>query len=141
MQISSEILNAEICPYCESKTKLVDSSLIYGKSYGPVFICSDWPECDAFVGCHKDTTNPLGRLADPNLRMWKKNAHAVFDELWKSGVMSRGESYQWLSSQLKTPLEYTHIGMFDVETCKKAVKACQQLKSTNKTYRGLVIRN
>jgi hypothetical protein len=36
------------------------------------------------VGCHKGTTKPLGRLADAELREWKKRAHAAFDPVWQA---------------------------------------------------------
>lgn len=47
----------------------------------------------------------------------KKN----FDELYKRGLMRRREAYKWLSDQLGLPPEYTHIGMFNPETCAKVV--------------------
>ena len=44
-----------------------------------------------------------------------------FDELYKRGLMKRREAYKWLSDQLGLPPEYTHIGMFNPETCAKVV--------------------
>lgn len=35
--------------------------------------------------------------------------------------MRRREAYKWLSDQLGLPPEYTHIGMFNPETCAKVV--------------------
>ncbi|MBO7256277.1 MAG: hypothetical protein J6V04_03005 [Bacteroidales bacterium] len=43
------ILTGKICPYCGKDSELIDSSEIYGTSYGPMYICRD---CDAYVGCY-----------------------------------------------------------------------------------------
>ena len=67
------------CDYCGRETEYVDSKVIYGKSYGKIYLCRN---CMAYVGVHKGTDKPLGRLANAELRNWKKAAHAVFDPLW-----------------------------------------------------------
>lgn len=107
------------CPYCGSKAKLVDSTVVYGRSYGLIWDCRP---CDAYVGVHKGTTNPLGRLANKELRKWKIKAHAAFDPLWKSGTMTRSNAYAKLATALKMDTKKVHIGMFDVETCKRVVQ-------------------
>ena len=73
------------CPYCGKEAELIDSSVIYGRSYGMAYICFD---CDAYVGTHKGTEKPLGRLANAELRKWKMRAHDAFDPIWKSRKMS-----------------------------------------------------
>ena len=126
------------CPYCQNKTELhMDSSIVYGKDYGPIHLCVCYPICDSYVGCHPGTTTPLGRPANKELRYWKKQAHEYFDHLWKTkkingiykkfipDTSNRKKSYIWLSEQLGLPEERTHIGMFDVKTCKKVVEICK----------------
>ena len=110
------IYSGKLCPYCKKETEYKDSSIIYGKSYGMVYICST---CDAYVGVHKGTDKALGRLADKKLRELKKETHKYFDLIWKdkSNSTSRKEAYEHLSKYLKIPLAYTHIGMFKPETC------------------------
>jgi hypothetical protein len=93
-----------------------------------VWVCSSWPKCDAYVGCQKGTKKPLGRLANPELRFWKKQAHSVFDRIWKSGEMSRSDAYVWLSRTLSIHQDKCHIGMFDVEECKSV---CRVVKEYN----------
>ena len=86
-----------------------------------IYLC---PCCHAYVGVHKGTNIPLGRLADTELRGWKAAAHAVFDPLWKRGGPFDGHrdfAYQWLSARMGLPEGKTHIGMFDVQECKKAI--------------------
>lgn len=85
--------------------------------------------CYAWVGVHKGTDEPLGRLADSELRYWKRRAHAEFDSRWRrKEKRTRRAAYEWLAEEMGLPLEQTHIGMFDVEQCKKAIKICKEAK-------------
>lgn len=110
------------CPYCGNLAKLEDSVIIYGRSYGMIWDCRP---CDAYVGTHKGSKDyaPLGRLANSELRDWKKRSHAVFDKLWKSGQMSRAQAYQLMQELMGMTADEAHIGKFDVESCKKLVNA------------------
>ena len=73
-----------ICPYCNVPAKLVSSTIVYGdRDYGLIWLCSNFPKCDARVGVHKGQEFPLGRLADKELRKWKMKAHAAFDPIWQ----------------------------------------------------------
>jgi hypothetical protein len=124
---------------------MLDSSArIYGKDYGLIYFCVDYPVCDAYVGVHEGTTEPLGRLANKELREWKIKAHAAFDPLWKAKLKkrqlekgeiykkhyARGSGYKWLATQLGIKKEECHIGMFDIDMCKKVVDIC--MPYTNK---------
>jgi len=122
IQILTQIFAGKICPYCNQSTEYIDSSYVYGKSYGMIYICK---KCDAYCGVHKGTDKALGRVANAELRELKKLAHATFDPIWQSNMKSRHEAYWWLSNQLNIPKEYTHIGFFGVETCKKVIKICK----------------
>ena len=95
-----------------------------------VWICSDWPKCDAYVGCQKGTDRPLGRLANPELRFWKKKAHDTFDKLWKHGEMNRTNAYAWLSRELAITPDKCHIGMFDVDQCKAVCEAVKVYRTS-----------
>lgn len=119
------------CDYCGEKAELVDSKVIYGRSYGhKVWLCR---KCMAYVGCHKGTDKPLGRLANAELRYWKRRAHDAFDPLWKYGRFRgyRNAAYAWLAQKMGIPVEKTHIGMFDVAQCKKVIEIIK-----NDTYGG-----
>lgn len=124
------VLSGKVCPYCESKTKYVDSSVVYGKSYGMIYYCED---CKAWVGVHNGTDKALGRLANAELRGWKIKAHALFDKLWRKKMQqgfskkeARGKAYSWLTEELGIEPEETHIGFFDVDQCKKVVELCSK---------------
>ena len=108
------------CPYCGRLATYVDSEVVYGRSYGMIYLCSP---CDAYVGVHKRTNTPLGRLANAELRKWKKLAHAYFDPLWQFGRLKgrRGDAYKWLAEKMKLHISETHIGLFDVAQCQQVV--------------------
>lgn len=113
---------APTCPYCGNKSMFHKTSThIYRRDYGPVYDCRP---CNAYVGCHKTTGNPLGTLANAELRKWRKQAHSMFDPLWKSGKISRGKAYSMLASKLGIDKEKCHIGMFDIEFCKRVIDLC-----------------
>jgi hypothetical protein len=124
------IFSGKVCPYCGKNTAYVDSSIVYRRSFGKIYYCRD---CRAWVGVHKGTDRALGRLADKELREWKIRAHFLFDRLWKKKVAqgfskkeARLKAYTWLSKELKIGMERTHIGMFDVDECKKVVDLCKE---------------
>ena len=109
-----------VCPYCGKKTELIDSAEIYhGKSFGWMYICR---ACDAYVGCKTGTKESLGRLANAELRRYKQKAHDVFDLIWKDNHKNRTEAYAWLSQELGVDIDFTHMGMFDVDQCKKVIE-------------------
>lgn len=113
-----------VCPYCDKPAELVFGSAIY--PHRPdlfkkkFYLCKP---CDAYVGCHPDTAKPLGRLANAELRIFKRKAHAAFDPIWKRGDMSRTKAYKWLSEKLNIAPQNCHIGMFDVDLCRATIDA------------------
>lgn len=112
-----------LCPYCSAATKIADSKVIYGSSYGPVLMCSNYPKCNSFVGIHKGTDIPKGTLAGPGLRNWRKRAHGLFDKLWRERGMHRRQAYQYLAKILGVPPAQAHIGWCDEKQCAHIVEA------------------
>ncbi len=123
---------AVICPYCGSPADLVDSAIVYGRSYGLIYLCPGYPACDSRVGVHTGTTQPLGRMANAELRHWKQKAHKAFDPLWRRKLerggkgWSRAQMYTWLARQLNIPERAAHIGQMDVEMCRRVVEVCEK---------------
>ena len=110
------------CPFCRSRVSLIDSAKIYGQSYGFIYLCNAYPNCDARVGCHPGTIIALGTLANKELRRWRTLAHRKFDPLWQLGVFSsRQTAYKWLSKAMKLPLSRTHVAMFNIRQCQRAI--------------------
>jgi hypothetical protein len=115
------------------RQSLVSGDQIYS-SRGDLWAKKFWhcESCKAWVGCHDGTDVPLGRLANAALRHAKMEAHAVFDPLWRAKIAktgmpkgrARAKAYAWLSRQLGTPPEKTHIGMFDEATCRRVKDVC-----------------
>lgn len=134
--ITDEVLLGKVCPYCGRPTELVDSEIIYRRSYGMIYLCRP---CDAYVSINKVTGLSLGRLANKELREAKKEAHYWFDQIARTslinkvynkyipGISNRNKAYRWLSEQLGIPVETCHIGMFDVGDCKRVVNLCKPI--------------
>lgn len=108
------------CPYCGELPRVVywrDELYPYRRNFGKVWIC---PGCKARVGCHKRGTEPLGRLADYELRRAKNAAHRAFDPIWQEHrLMTRSRAYAWLAAELG--VDEAHIGWLDVEGCRQVV--------------------
>lgn len=122
------------CPYCQGESVLVSGKAIYphrGDLHNRSFYLCD--PCTAYVGCHPNSTSPLGRLADKELRRAKAAAHSAFDPLWRSGKFSRRGAYKWLGITLGIESKKCHIGMFDVEGCKKVETVCMQYEFESTT--------
>ena len=85
-----------------------------------IYICRP---CDAYVGVHDGSDMPKGTLANAELRYWRRLAHAAFDPLWQSGAFyhRRNAAYSWLSDKMGISKEQTHIGMFDIDSCKRVI--------------------
>ena len=109
------------CPYCNETAQHIDSSYIYGISYGYIYYCNP---CDARVGCHKTTGRPLGTMANASLRALRIETHNAFDPIWKKGGFTRRAAYIWLSRQMKIGFHECHIGKFDETRCRMAIEKC-----------------
>lgn len=123
------------CPYCGHRAELVSSTEVYGQkgNYGKLWLCRP---CKAWVGCHKGTEKPLGRLANAELRRAKMAAHAAFDPLWKDHPDppwgkpgDRRAAYTWLADRLSILPRNCHIGMMGVEMCEYVVIVCEPYTS------------
>lgn len=111
-----------LCAYCDKPLLLVTGREIYPHRKDlyrkKLWLCKP---CDAYVGCHGNSDNPLGRVANKQLRYWKSMAHGCFDPVWKNKKYTRAQAYQRLAVRLEIPQSECHIGMFDVEMCKRVV--------------------
>lgn len=115
-----------VCPYCGETAAKVSGIELYPnhpdlarRSY---YIC--WP-CRAWVSCHWKTGEPMGSLANEELRALRRTAHAAFDPLWQSpGLPDRAQAYRWLALELKIPPQLCHIAMFNREECLAVLELC-----------------
>ena len=125
-----------ICLYCNNQAELVKGDLIYPHRED-LYDLNFWmcKPCNAYVGCHKPNKRrkytgiePLGRLANAELREYKSKAHKAFDYLWKEGHMTRGEAYACLAQELGISEGDCHIGEMDIPMCKKVIEVCTGIK-------------
>lgn len=112
------------CHYCGQYAYLVDTP------YGPIYKCD---RCQAWVGCHKGTTVPLGTVATARLRYLRMEAHDAFDPLWYAKMRKEGcgkgrarkAGYDWLAKHMGIEPDECHIALFDEEQCLKAIDICR----------------
>ena len=92
-----------------------------------VYVCSSYPACDSFVMAHPGTLEPMGTLAPPELRRLRYEAHQQFDQLHKSGLMTRREAYQWLAYITQAPMSHAHIGHLGEYYCRVVIRESRKL--------------
>jgi hypothetical protein len=111
-----------ICPYCGKPAELVSEEEWYGRVYDnlgrPRWACRS---CDASVGTHPDGS-PLGSLANRELRQARMDAKDHLQQLFPN----RKELYAWLSQQMGLSRRQCHVGMFNLEQCRRVVELCRE---------------
>ncbi len=112
------------CPYCHKPAKCEDSSVIYGKSFGWIWICRCLHKY-SYVGCHGKSKRPLGTLANHATRIARKRATAALNSVRRASLMTRQEAYIWLAGILMKSEEQSHIAMSDTEQCMQIIAACK----------------
>lgn len=135
---------APSCMSCKTaeRVRLTDGREIYPHRPDlhekPIWICDS---CGGRVGCHPGTLDPLGTPADAELRRARSMLHDhMLDPLWRradaSSIYAKSEKddhsrriirraarvrvYAYLADRLGLTQDETHVGMFDLETCRKA---------------------
>lgn len=114
------------CAYCQRPAQYRPTSQgIYAQEWGPLWYCQP---CHAWVGCHPGTVKPLGRTANAELRRAKQQAHSAFDQIWKLALLPRSQAYARLAEAMGKPTTDMHIGMLDVDECRKVVEIADTLR-------------
>lgn len=111
-----------LCSYCGKFSRKVTGETVY--PHRPDLSAKTFYQCvpcDAYVGTHPGTDIPLGRLANAELRRWKSLTHLVFDPLWQSERYTRKEAYTRLGILMGLVPDECHIGMFNIEQCRRAI--------------------
>ena len=117
------------CPYCGGRVELGNADGIYkdNSSQSKLYVCENYPKCDAYVRTHAGTDVPVGSMANQELRTLRRTAHHYFDRLYLSGLMSRREAYVWLADQISAPLSEAHIGQMGKYYCQEVIKRSKKL--------------
>lgn len=92
-----------------------------------LYVCSNYPRCDAYVRTHPGTNIPVGTLANHELRTLRNQAHHYFDQLYLSGLMSKQDAYLWLVGLLQVPLSKAHIGFLGEYYCNEVIAESKKL--------------
>lgn len=122
------------CPYCGSTVVYRSADGIYrDNSKGAMlYVCTNYPECDAYVRVHAGTNIPVGSLANHELRTLRRTAHHYFDQLHQSGYMSKQDAYQWLADIISAPLSEAHIGHLGEYYCKRVIEESRKILDRSK---------
>ena len=117
------------CPYCGSPAVVRPAAEIYHdlRRTDSLYVCSNHPACNAYVGMNTKTGKPLGPLADGDLRNLRIRAHRTFDRLWQSGIMTRNSAYRWMADYFCIPLSKAHIGQLSEYRCNELIAKCKEL--------------
>lgn len=117
------------CPYCGGTIVLRSADGIYqdNSRNTMLYVCSHYPQCDAYVRTHPGTTTPVGTLANRELRALRNEAHHYFDRLHRDGLMSKQDAYLWLASLLQVPLSQAHIGYLGEYYCTQVTLESRRL--------------
>ena len=129
------------CPYCGSSVLYRSADGIYKDNSKNVmlYVCSNYPECDAYVRVHPGTNKPVGTMANQQLRVLREKTHKAFDKIHKSGIMTKQEAYYWLANLIDAPLSEAHIGYLREYYCQKVLEESEKLlkaKQKVKNYKS-----
>ena len=117
------------CPYCGAVSQLRSAEGIYidNSKNAMLYVCRNYPSCDAYVRVHPGTTIPMGTLANRKVRALRAEAHKYFNQIYLRGIMSREDAYEWLSHMLGLPIKDTHIGQMGEYYCQKVIEESRKL--------------
>jgi len=121
------------CPYCGRMAILHDASYVYKENALDkyLYVCSGYPECDAYVGVHAGSLRPKGSLANGDLRHKRIETHRLFDAIWKNGIFSRKEAYRWMQDTFSLNSSQAHIGQFSDYRCDCLMNECRKVLQNN----------
>mgnify|MGYP000264327860 CR=1 FL=1 len=130
------------CPYCGRPVQLRPTAYVYGEDnlhpQGLLYVCTGYPDaCDAYVGAHKKSMQPMGTLASSELRHKRIEAHRALKQIWLEGYMTKHGTYIWLQNRLCLREKDMHIGMFSEYRCEETIRECnilmEQYAKTNRS--------
>lgn len=117
------------CPYCGGTVALRSADGIYkdNSRNTMLYVCRNYPTCDAYVRVKPGTREPIGLMADGKLRALRNTAHHYFDKLHTSGIMTKDEAYRWLAFTISAPQSQAHIGYLGEYYCQQVITESKKL--------------
>lgn len=121
------------CPYCGANAVLRKDKYVHGeRGKGEwLYVCANYPACDAYVSTHKGTKNPRGSLAKGDLRNKRIRAHKIFDLIWQKNIMSKKEAYRWIEYCMGLGKDEGHIGYFSDYRCELLMDKAKKVLENN----------
>lgn len=119
------------CPYCGSRVVLRSAEGIYrhNDKGEMLWVCSQYPACDAYVRVHPGTATPMGSLANRQLRALRRTAHEQFNKIYQLELMCKNDAYSWLAGVLNVPKSQAHIGFLGEYYCQVVIdESCKLLE-------------
>jgi len=116
------------CSHCDGPCRATTGAQVYPHlphlAAKVIYVCDP---CEARVGAHAASGEPLGTAANAELRRLRMAVHDLLDRPWRAAPAGptrqrlRREAYKGLSAALDLPEGQTHVGMFNVERCQRAL--------------------
>lgn len=132
-----------LCPFCGGQALLREGSFLFENPViKKLYVCVRYPECDSYVAAHEDSLEPMGPLADAELRKKRLLAHQYFDQLWKPtcgsrAIFSRKQAYRWLCDKLGGNTRHNHIGLMGAGMCDRVIREAKKVLNMRKEIDGL----
>ena len=127
---------ADKCPYCSGKLIIRDADEIYTDkgSNEKLFVCSNYPKCDTYTRAtlFNGKLTPVAIPGNKQLRNLRAEAHYYFDKISELGILSRTDSYKWLSERLELKYVHSHIGEFSEYQCIQTIEEAVKILQVNK---------
>ena len=125
------------CPYCGSTTVYRSATGIYAENPDNVmlYVCTNYPACDAYIRTQKGTAIPIGEMANGKLRALRTDAHRLFNQLYLKRYMPKRTAYIWLSSVLGVPYEKAHIAQLSEMQCELVIRETKKQLSFYETHK------
>ena len=110
------------CPVCGARAQIKFRDWVglkHRKGAGnKVLICDNYPKCDTYVGIHRHTMEPLGRMADSHTRFLRYRAHTLMDAIFED----RRIGYSQLERHFKFKPDQLHFGELYGSDLERIVK-------------------
>ena len=122
---------APTCGYCGHAGILRRRSELWRNAGDQrLWVCANYPACDAMVGCHEGTDQPYGSMARKRLRDLRRHCHREFDPLWQQPLpgVTRDLVYRIASASLGSAGAEFHIGDLDESGCEALLMRLPELQ-------------
>lgn len=138
---NANLRDTKRCPYCGSKVRFVSAdelkALIYKQrrekttpficNHKHYYVCSNFDNCQSYIGAYETTYDPMGVIANKELRLLRIQTHLIFDEIWKKNILEKDEAYSLLSDSLYLSRGQTHISQFNKHNCEKTIEIAKKI--------------